>query len=222
MPPSPTASARALLARLDAEDVRLPSGDRLTSRRFQQIGGWPPSLSLMSNCDWKEVLPFGSNAFLHDVEGATRYTRNPIYATLHESSYADGVATRWSAERLLPEFPGFDLARGDPVPDPGEMIYPWMFDTYPRVVPLKGAAELLAQYDAWPALYDVEKLRGNTVPVAAAVYYDDMYVHREFSEETARIVPNMKLWITNEYEHNALRADGEKVVGRLLEMVRGG
>ena len=48
-----------------------------------------------------------------------------------------------------------------------------------------------------------------------------MYVHREFSEETARVVPNMKLWITNQYEHNALRADGEAVVGRLLQMVRG-
>jgi len=31
----------------------------------------------------------------------------------------------------------------------------------------------------------------------------------------------MKLWITNQYEHNALRADGEAVIGRLLEMVRG-
>jgi hypothetical protein len=59
------------------------------------------------------------------------------------------------------------------------------------------------------------------VPVAAALYYDDMYVPRAFSEETARIVPHMKLWITNQYEHNALRADGEAVVGRLLEMVRG-
>jgi hypothetical protein len=46
-------------------------------------------------------------------------------------------------------------------------------------------------------------------------------VHREFSEETARVVPNVKLWITNQYEHNGLRADGEAVVGRLLQMVRG-
>ena len=57
--------------------------------------------------------------------------------------------------------------------------------------------------------------------VAAAVYDDDMYVHREFSEETARQVPNMKLWLTNQYEHNGLRADGEAVLGRLIAMVRG-
>ena len=87
--------------------------------------------------------------------------------------------------------------------------------------PLKGAADILAKDATWPMLYDVEKLKKNRVPVAAAVYFDDMYVHREFSEETARIVPNMKLWITNQYEHNALRADGEAVVSRLLDMVAG-
>ena len=46
------------------------------------------------------------------------------------------------------------------------------------------AAEMLANDETWPMLYDVEKLRQNTVPVAAAVYYDDMYVPRIFSEET--------------------------------------
>ena len=70
-------------------------------------------------------------------------------------------------------------------------------------------------------LYDVARLSQNSVPTAAAVYFDDMYVHREFSEETARIMPNLKLWITNQYEHNGLRADGEVIVDRLLKMVRG-
>ena len=101
------------------------------------------------------------------------------------------------------------------------MIYPWMFDTYPQLKPLKSAADLLAKDATWPELYDIEKLKQNRVPVAAAVYFDDMYVHREFSEETARTVPNIKLWITNQYEHNGLRADGEVVVDRLLKMVRG-
>ena len=103
----------------------------------------------------------------------------------------------------------------------GEMIYPWMFDVYPQLQPLRQAADIIAKDPTWPALYDMEKLKQNRVPVAAAVYFDDMYVHREFSEETARIVPNMKLWITNQYEHNGLRADGVAVVDRLLQMVRG-
>ena len=31
------------------------------------------------------------------------FARNPIYAILHEACYADGGATRWSAERVQPE-----------------------------------------------------------------------------------------------------------------------
>lgn len=159
--------------------------------------------------------------FLFHLDQLQAFDTNPIFSVLHEACYAQGSATRWSAQRLRPEFPEFDPGAKDVVLFTGEMIYPWMFDAYPQLIPLKGAAEILAQDDSWPMLYDVERLKRNPVPVAAAVYYDDMYVHREFSEETARIVPNMKLWITNQYEHNGLRADGEAVVGRLLDMVRG-
>ena len=58
-------------------------------------------------------------------------------------------------------------------------------------------------------------------PAAAAVYAEDPYVDRAFSEETAALVPTMRTWVTNEYEHNGLRADGERVLDRLLAMVRG-
>jgi hypothetical protein len=119
------------------------------------------------------------------------------------------------------EFPEFDYAPGKPFLFTGEMIYPWMFEDYARLKPLKEAADLLAEYEDWPMLYDLDVLRKNTVPVAAATYYNDMYVDREQSEETARQVPGIKLWITSEYEHNALRADGEKLLGRLLGMLHG-
>ena len=80
---------------------------------------------------------------------------------------------------------------------------------------------ILAQYDGWPRLYDKEVLRQNTVPVAAAMYYNDMYVDRLLSEETASIFKGIHVWATSEYEHNGLRADGEKVLGRLIDLVRG-
>jgi hypothetical protein len=48
-----------------------------------------------------------------------------------------------------------------------------------------------------------------------------MYVERSFSEETAGIIRGIKTWITNEYEHNALRVDGERLLDRLLAMLRG-
>ena len=60
----------------------------------------------------------------------------------------------------------------------GEMIYPWMFDDYIQLRPLKEAAEILATDDQWSRLYDGATLRANTVPCAAAVYYNDMYVER--------------------------------------------
>lgn len=61
----------------------------------------------------------------------------------------------------------------------------------------------------------------DSVPGAAVVYYNDMYVERAFSEETARTIPGIKLWVTNEYEHNGLRADGERILDRLITMLRG-
>jgi hypothetical protein len=67
----------------------------------------------------------------------------------------------------------------------------------------------------------VDVLRSNTVPVAAAVYTEDLYVERAFSEETAALVPGLRAWVTSEYDHNGLRADGEHVLGRLLDLVRG-
>ena len=57
--------------------------------------------------------------------------------------------------------------------------------------------------------------------MAAAIYAQDMYVERAFSEETAAQIRGLRPWLTNEYEHNALRADGERVLGRLIDLARG-
>jgi hypothetical protein len=119
------------------------------------------------------------------------------------------------------EYPGFALVPDKPVFFTGEMIYPWMFDEYAQLRPLKEAAEILAASADWPPLYDPAALRANTVPSAATIYYNDMYVERTFAEETAQTIRGMKIWVTSAYEHNALRADGEVVLGRLLGMLRG-
>ena len=159
-------------------------------------------------------LPFGSRAFLADVEGAVRFDRNPIYATLHESSYADGGATRWSAERLLPD----EICDSEAFT--AEHVYPWMFEDYGALRSHGEAAALLAEHD-WPRMFDAEQLRHNDVPVAATIYVDDLYVERVFAEETAAAIRGLRPWITNEYQHNGLRADGERVLGRLIDLARG-
>lgn len=206
--------AREIFQRLDDEDVRLPGGDRLTARRFRQLGMWLGDSAGFELLHHVLELPFGSSAFLHDTEGAVRFGRNPIYATLHESSYADGVATRWSAARLLPdqvEKEGYFT---------GEHVFPWMWQDYAGLRPHRGAAELLAEHH-WPRLYDPDRLRQNEVPVAATIYVNDLYVERAFAEETAISIRGLRPWITDEFEHNGLRADGERVLGRLLDLVKG-
>ena len=205
---------RSILDRLDAEDVRLPSGDRLTSRRFRQVGMWLGGSAGFERLHHLLELPFGSPAFLHDAQAASGWERNPIYATLHESSYADGQPTRWSAHRLAPE----DAVRGDLLG--AEHVFPWMWDDYAGLRPHREAAELLAEHE-WPRLYDPDRLAANEVPAAAAIYADDMYVERTFSEETAARVRGLRPWITNEFEHNGLRADGSRVLGRLIDLARG-
>jgi hypothetical protein len=98
------------------------------------------------------------------------------------------------------------------------MMYPWMFAEISGLRPFQGAVEHLAQRAHWPELYDVERLAANDVPVAAAVYFDDMYVDSGLQLDTARRVGNVQAWVTNEYEHDGLGA--ERVFERLTELVR--
>jgi pimeloyl-ACP methyl ester carboxylesterase len=212
--PEDRTRVREIHRRLEAEDVRLPSGDRLTVRRFRQLGLWLGMSDGFELLHHVLELPFGSQAFLHDVEGGVRFARNPIYATLHESSYADGCATRWSADRLAPDWlDGSDAFTA-------EHVFPWMFEDYGALRPHREVAELLAEHP-WPRLYDGDRLARNEVPVAATIYVNDLYVERAFAEETAAAVRGLRAWITDEYEHNGLRADGERVLGRLIDLVRG-
>lgn len=205
---------RAILRRLDDEDVRLPSGDRLTARRFRQVGLWLGDSAGFERLHHLLELPFGSPAFLWDAQLASPWERNPLYATLQEACYADGGATRWSAQRMAPE----DALSGDLLG--GEHVFAWMWDDHAGLAGHRDAARLLAGH-AWPRLYDPDRLSRNEVPVAATVYVDDLYVERAFAEETVRGVRGMRAWVTNEFAHNGLRSDGERILDRLLDMVRG-
>ena len=89
-----------------------PNGDRLTARRFRQTGMWLGDSAGFERLHHLLELPFGRPAFLWDAQQASAWERNPIYATLHESSYADGGATRWSAHRVRPTVRGLRAAHG--------------------------------------------------------------------------------------------------------------
>lgn len=212
--PGDRSRVRDILARLDGDDVRLPSGDRLTSRRFLQLGFKLGGSTGFETIHHIVELPFGSRAFLHDMDEAVRFGRNPIYATLHESSYADGVPTRWSGERTMP-----DQAREERW-FTAEHIFRWMWDDFSGLHQHRDAAMLLADHP-WPQLYDAGQLARNEVPVAATIYANDLYVERAFAVETAAAIKGLRPWVTDEFEHDGLRADGERVLGRLIDLVRG-
>jgi len=59
------------------------------------------------------------------------------------------------------------------------------------------------------------------VPVAAALYYEDLYVNFKLAMETASQIAGIRLWITNELMHSGLRDDGNKVIDHLLGMLNG-
>jgi pimeloyl-ACP methyl ester carboxylesterase len=213
--PADRERVRALREHLDDHDVRLPSGDRLTGRRLRLLGNLLGMSTGAEDLHHILELPLDSPAFAHDVDAALGFARNPLYAVLHEACWAHGGTTRWAAERLLPAEYEDDVTLFT-----GEHVYPWMFEELAALAPLREAADLLAARE-WPRLYDPDRLAANEVPVAAAIYAEDMYVERAFSEETAARIRGLRPWLTNEYEHNALRADGARVLGHLIDLARG-
>jgi len=216
-----------IMEHLHRNDVALPTGGRLTVRRFQQVGFMLGFDDGMENLHYllESAFCVGVNGdelslpFLRALENSQQFESHPIFAVLHEMCYTQGAAARWSAERVRGEFPDMNWAPGRPPSFTGEMIYPWMFDDYPDLRPLRDVAELLAHDELWPALYDPAQLARNTVPGAAAIYAEDMYVPRALSERTAAAISGLKVWLTNEFEHNGLRSS-DTVFERLLSLRR--
>jgi len=205
--------------------VVLPSGVRLSPRRFQALGlcfgedggferiHYLIEKAFIDGSDGPEI----AYDFLSEVEQMHSFDTNPIFCILHESIYAEGYATQWAAERLRSEFPWVEVAPNKRFHFTGEMISPTMFDDFAHLAPLKECAEILAQKSDWGPLYDLEQLAKNTVPVAAISYYEDMYVPIELSRETALHMPNFYQWVTNEWEHDGIGRDGAKILERLLD-----
>jgi pimeloyl-ACP methyl ester carboxylesterase len=224
------AQRAALIARaIPEEGIPLPGGGTLTAEAFQALG------QLLGSGTGSEALhylledPFAagelSDAFRHEAQSRLSFVTAPMYAVLHESCYAQGKATRWAAQRMRAEFGEFDPAvavSGDgPLLFTGEMIYPWMFRTDPALVPLRDAAQELAERDDWPLLYDSSRLLGNDVPAAAVIYFGDMYVPPDFSLATAAGIRGLRTWVTSEYEHDGLRVSNGAVLDRLIAMASG-
>lgn len=226
------------LAESDGMGVPLPSGGLLTPWGLQLLGlsglgssGGFERLHYMFERAWDPVLVPGakkqlSYTFKREFENSIDFDTNPLYIMLHEMIYCQGAASRWSAHRIRDEtgdiFDAVKAAKeGRPVFFTGEMVFPWMFDEIAVLRPFKEAAHMLAEKRDWPPLYDTQRLRQNQVPVAAAVYYEDMYVNVHISQDTASRIAGIRLWITNEFRHSGIRDSGSRVFDYLMGMLKG-
>ncbi|HET6354309.1 alpha/beta fold hydrolase [Streptomyces sp.] len=232
--PQDVRRARRIAEYLAEHKTELPGGYLLTPEAFQSLG------ILLGGGDGSHQLHYLledafvrtgagyelSDAFQEAVLGTLSYAGHPLYAVLHEAIYAQGAGpTAWAAERVRAEFPQFDVATALDADAPllftGETVHPWHFEVDPALRPLRESAELLAARTDWTPLYDPARLAANQVPVAAAVYHDDMYVDTEHSLRTARTIRGLRTWVTDEYEHDGVRASGQRVLDRLISLVHG-
>ena len=237
--PQHVETVREVVSHLEEKPQTLPSGGKMTARRFLQLGlclgggGGIEQMHYLLESPWvgegeSKRLSFD---FLVSAEAMSSFETNPMYAVMHESIYCSGKghSSNWSAGRRLD--PRFDhkkaLANGEPIMFFGEHTFDWMYEDYDKLRGLKDAAMLIGAKKDWGKLYDSAKLKACSVPTAAAMYYDDVYVERLLSEETAAMIGSgpggveTKVWVTNEYQHSGIRDDGYKILDKLLGMVGG-
>ena len=96
----------------------------------------------------------------------------------------------------------------------GYGVWTWLLREHPasKVAPFTLLVPVIGIAAGW--------LARNEVPVAAAIYFDDLYVDSELSLQTAAHVPHLRPWVTNEFEHDGLRADAA-VFTRLRNLMLG-
>ncbi|MFK0290679.1 alpha/beta fold hydrolase [Streptomyces sp. NPDC090442] len=224
--PDDAGRLRRIADLLAARDVPLPDGDRLTVRRLRTLGLVLGMGDGFERLHWllDEALDDDgelTDTFRYQAMALTGFTDNPLYGVLQEAAYGQGAGpTAWAADRAHAALPAF-AEDADPLLLTGEMIYPWMFRDVRGLRPFAEAAELLARRADWPPLYDPARLAANTVPVAAVVYHDDMYVDAGLSLDTARTLGAARVWVTNEWEHDGLAASGDRVLARLMDLAAG-
>ncbi|MBO9626062.1 MAG: alpha/beta fold hydrolase [Microbacterium sp.] len=205
---------RRLVGLAEEGGIVLPDGEVVSASRLRSVGS-----ALGTNDGWQTLWSIlerdpSSNAFRYDLMHAMPYDgRNPLYYVFHESSYADGHATRWSAERTEP-----DDFRDDVTLFTGEHIRRDWTETVPAFQPWREVALELAEFE-WPRMYDADAIAASGATGAAAVYVNDVYVPMEFSLETARLLPGVDLWVTSEHEHNGLRSG--PVLSHLIDLAQG-
>jgi hypothetical protein len=274
--PLDVARVRTILCYLHRNQTTLPNSGNLTIRRFLQLGlsfgkkGGYDSIHQLVFMAAKDIERIGTISYktLTEIQQEQSFDTNILYAILHEAIYVggQGICSGWAAERvrntetfkeMFPwQWKDIESTEG-PIYFTSEMIYSWQFEDYAELRPLANVAQILANYDEWPVLYDIKQLKNNTVPIAGTSYFEDMcvsdsfiiiiilylidtmlyttfaflitllfiyfcrYVDFKLAEQAVNAINGFKWWVTNEYAHNALHYDGERIVKHLLNLIKG-
>lgn len=227
--PTDDAKVKRICSYLNENKVTLPDGGNLSIPRFQQLGikfggsGGTDSVHQIVVKFDHDLNQFGhpTRATLSTIQNAVTFDALVIYALFQENIYSEGTGPHWAAHRLRPAL--YCYENDTKVKFTGEMVYPFMYEDYAELRPWKKVAQQLMDYDNYGKLYDLEQLKKNKVPVAAAVYVYDQYV--DF--DTCRLVlgkldnPNVRPYITSEFFHNGIGANPDRVVGTLLQLLKG-
>jgi hypothetical protein len=97
-----------------------------------------------------------------------------------------------------------------------------MFEEVRLLRGFRDAVQTLAERAEWGQLYDADRLAANDVPLAAAVYFDDMFVDAHLQLDTLSRVGNAQYWVTNEFEHDGIGSGRTFTALRDLVRDRGG
>ena len=202
--------------RLDDEDVRLPirrPADRAALPPARAAGSATAPASSRSTTS--SSCRSARRRSCTTCEAGVRFGRNPIYATLHESSYADGVATRWSASGCCPTRSRERATSRPSTCSPGCGRTTAGCGPHRAAAEHPGGARLAAPVRRGPAARATRSRsprRSTSTTCTSSASSPRRRPPR--SGACGRGSPN-------EYEHNGLRADGERVLGRLIDLVRG-
>lgn len=181
-------------------------------RQFGSKVGFPEVYNLLKKIE-RDLSTEGrlQTETTHEFESILHIDERPLYPLLLEQTWCSGNPTRWAAERVAREIPGFEYLRTDKkgdYPDPsltpaGQPIYftantycRFHYDTHEELVDFKGAAERLAEHD-WECPYDFDRLLANPlgVPIYAVSFQRDMHLDVGVAARTAAMVGGLRLVI---------------------------
>lgn len=227
---------REVCEHLEAVEEFLPTGERLSANRFRFVGvalgeeqGFHALAILLEEpFDRRFGRKRLRKDFLNMVGAFVSLETNPLWAVIHETLFAHpGQAPNWSAQRIVPNRPGFGLD-ADPAntDEPyyllGNFFFKHHFDEDPALIPFREEVQALSQKTDFAPVFNYDQLRANTVPAVVALYERDMFIPFDLACENAAQIGNMQVWSHPDWDHDAIYVHGAELFRGIYDTMFGG